>query len=44
MAETSHRGPHVWLLRRSQGFYYCRYCYVLKALCGTANCEDAADG
>lgn len=39
---TKHTGPHVWLLRRSINDYYCRYCMVLKALCGTENCEEAA--
>lgn len=38
---TKHTGPHVWLLNRQINDYYGRYCLVLKALCGTANCEDA---
>ena len=38
---TKHRGPHVWNLDRRINDYYCRYCLVLKAFCGTVNCEDS---
>lgn len=38
---TKHTGPHVWLFSRRLQDYYCRYCLVIKALCGTENCEDA---
>lgn len=38
---TKHRGPHVWLLSRRIGDYYCRYCLVLRALCGTERCEES---
>jgi hypothetical protein len=37
---TTHEGPHVWLFSRQFRDYYCRYCLVIRALCGTANCEE----